>query len=232
MPADQPITPKQNLRWYQYRLRSLFILTFLVAVASSWVAVTMRQTKTDGEFVSLANEQVLWKGYDFRHRFGPYLSRTDPSSLAEINDKIKEKAKRSDIFALVVVSNGSDQPILRSICALTKDKTWLMTEWSNMAYGDIKETTNQVAVPEDVLKRLSSVALYVDTDTYVYCEDGVDIFVYLNNHGRLSRFAIYHPGEIFPTETPKNNVTESLEQFLKSINVVEAGPNMVLKSRP
>ena len=37
--ADQP---KPKLRWFQYRLRSLFILTFLVAIPCSWLAVTIQ----------------------------------------------------------------------------------------------------------------------------------------------------------------------------------------------
>jgi hypothetical protein len=51
MPADQQAMSKPKLRWFQYSLRSLFILMFLVAIASSWVAVKMGQAKRQKEFV-------------------------------------------------------------------------------------------------------------------------------------------------------------------------------------
>jgi hypothetical protein len=38
-------TSQQKLRWYQYRLRSLFILTFLVSVFMSWFTVKLNQAK-------------------------------------------------------------------------------------------------------------------------------------------------------------------------------------------
>ena len=34
-------SPEHKLRWYQYSLRSLFILTTLVAFACSWYATVM-----------------------------------------------------------------------------------------------------------------------------------------------------------------------------------------------
>jgi hypothetical protein len=43
METDSPPTADQKqpkLRWYQYRLRSLFILTTLVAIACSWLGGT------------------------------------------------------------------------------------------------------------------------------------------------------------------------------------------------
>ncbi len=38
-------TPKHRLRWYQYSLRSLFVLTVLVAIAGSWFAVKKQQVE-------------------------------------------------------------------------------------------------------------------------------------------------------------------------------------------
>jgi hypothetical protein len=38
-----------KLRWYQWRLRSLFILTLLVAIGMSWLAVTMRDQRKQHE---------------------------------------------------------------------------------------------------------------------------------------------------------------------------------------
>ena len=40
--------PEPKLRWFQYRLRSLFILTFLVAIACSWLTVTIRDQRKQG----------------------------------------------------------------------------------------------------------------------------------------------------------------------------------------
>lgn len=41
--APSPTTEKPpKLRWYQWRLRSMFILTLLVAIGMSYVAVEMR----------------------------------------------------------------------------------------------------------------------------------------------------------------------------------------------
>ena len=36
-----PHPPEHKLRWYQYKLSSLFILTILVALACSWYATVM-----------------------------------------------------------------------------------------------------------------------------------------------------------------------------------------------
>ena len=36
-----PHPPEHKLRWYQYKLSSLFILTILVCLASSWYATEM-----------------------------------------------------------------------------------------------------------------------------------------------------------------------------------------------
>ena len=41
----QPAAPYPKLRWYQFRLRSLFILTLLVAIGMSYVTVTMRDCR-------------------------------------------------------------------------------------------------------------------------------------------------------------------------------------------
>ena len=45
-PESSPTAEKPpKLRWFQYRLRSLFILTTLVAIACSWLAVTMQNQR-------------------------------------------------------------------------------------------------------------------------------------------------------------------------------------------
>jgi hypothetical protein len=47
----QPAPPEPKLRWYQYRLRSLFVLTFLVAVGMSCVATTRDWQRRHREMV-------------------------------------------------------------------------------------------------------------------------------------------------------------------------------------
>jgi hypothetical protein len=51
-----------KLRWHQYRLRSLFVLTTLVAVACSWLTVTMqneRKQKAAAEAIEEAGGTVV-----------------------------------------------------------------------------------------------------------------------------------------------------------------------------
>jgi len=38
-----PHPPEHKLRWYQYSLRSLFVLMILVAIACSWYATEMQK---------------------------------------------------------------------------------------------------------------------------------------------------------------------------------------------
>jgi hypothetical protein len=44
-PTAETTPPK--LRWYQWRLRSMFILTLVVAIACSWIAVEMRNERRE-----------------------------------------------------------------------------------------------------------------------------------------------------------------------------------------
>jgi hypothetical protein len=51
MATDSPPTAEQpapKLRWFQYRLRSLFILTTLVAIGCSWLTVTIQSQRKGG----------------------------------------------------------------------------------------------------------------------------------------------------------------------------------------
>jgi hypothetical protein len=61
--------PPPTLRWFQYRLRSLFILTTLVAITCSWAAVEMqnqRKQKAAAETLKKAggrvDSEVTWLG--------------------------------------------------------------------------------------------------------------------------------------------------------------------------
>jgi hypothetical protein len=64
-----PTAEKQpKLRWYQFRLRSLFILTILVALASSWFAVEVRRASRQKELVAdlMKAGGTVW--YDYHQR--------------------------------------------------------------------------------------------------------------------------------------------------------------------
>jgi Leucine-rich repeat (LRR) protein len=43
--ALQPTEPYLKLRWYQYSLRTLFLLTLVVAIGMSWLTVTMQNQR-------------------------------------------------------------------------------------------------------------------------------------------------------------------------------------------
>ena len=45
--AGMNTTPRPRMKWYQYSLRSLFVLTVLVAIAGSWFAVKKQQKERE-----------------------------------------------------------------------------------------------------------------------------------------------------------------------------------------
>ena len=67
MKTDSPPTAEKKppkLRWYQYSLRSLFLLTLLVAIGMSYVAVTMqnqRKQKAAAEAIEKAGGTVWYE---------------------------------------------------------------------------------------------------------------------------------------------------------------------------
>jgi hypothetical protein len=65
--ATQP-PPKHKLRWFQYRLRSLFILMFLVAVACSWLTVKMVQARKQKKAVDVLREMGGIIEYDYQRK--------------------------------------------------------------------------------------------------------------------------------------------------------------------
>ena len=71
-----PTAEPPKLRWFQYRLRSLFLLTLLVAIGMSWVAVTMRKQrkqKAAAEEIEklggTVDSEPTWLGKLLRGRF-------------------------------------------------------------------------------------------------------------------------------------------------------------------
>ena len=53
-----PAEPPQKLRWFQYSLRSLFLLTLVVAIGMSWYTVTVQ----DGRNQKAAAKVIRWAG--------------------------------------------------------------------------------------------------------------------------------------------------------------------------
>jgi len=74
--SDQPVKPKRKLRWYQYSLRTLFILMFLVACASSWLAVKMQQARRQKEIVDAVYRMGGCVQYDYQWKV--YIEFTNP----------------------------------------------------------------------------------------------------------------------------------------------------------
>jgi hypothetical protein len=77
-PADssaQPTRPTEKLRWYQYRLRSLFVVTILVALASSWFAVEMQRAGRQKEQVAALMKAGGYVCYDVQQRTKPGSAR-------------------------------------------------------------------------------------------------------------------------------------------------------------
>jgi hypothetical protein len=61
-------TPKHRLRWYQYSLRSLFVLTVLVAIGGSWFAVKKQQVERERAAVRAIEELGgCYVGYNYQY---------------------------------------------------------------------------------------------------------------------------------------------------------------------
>jgi hypothetical protein len=60
VPADQSAKPKSKLRWYQFSLGSLFIVTVVVAVISSWFAIDLRHQEEERRRIETPIEQSEW----------------------------------------------------------------------------------------------------------------------------------------------------------------------------
>ena len=70
----QPAAPPHKLRWFQYRLRSLFLLTFLVAIACSWLAVRMEPARKQREAVEAIEKAGGYIRYDYQQFPGIHFS--------------------------------------------------------------------------------------------------------------------------------------------------------------
>jgi hypothetical protein len=78
-------TPKHRLRWYQYSLRSLFVLMIVVAIAGSWFAVKKQQKERERaavKAIKAAGGVVLYDyEWDFAWGFIPNEEPPGPAWL-------------------------------------------------------------------------------------------------------------------------------------------------------
>jgi hypothetical protein len=200
----------------------LFFLTLVTIICFSCFLLVKPSYPND-DFFSLEDEQTFWNDWMAeKHNkcLGPFLGKMKPPPLQKENQKLREISKSSDIFVLVVLSNGGDSWGLNRIFSISKNKSWQATEWSDSAtaIGIIEKPLGQIDVPEGILDRLSCNSVYVDTDSYNDWMDASNVFIFLNYHGKCSRFAIYEPFVIEPdVERCVNPTTKDLEQFLACI---------------
>ncbi len=69
MPLREPTTtsaPKRKLRWYQFSLRTLLLLSLLVAVACSWFGVRLKWKKKEREAVAEIEKLRGSVNYDYQ----------------------------------------------------------------------------------------------------------------------------------------------------------------------
>jgi hypothetical protein len=90
-------TPKHRLRWYQYSLRSLFVLTVLVAIAGSWYAWKRQQVERQRAVVKLVEELGGEVEYDYqRSSLGTFIPNAEPPGPAWLRSLLGD-----DFFANV-----------------------------------------------------------------------------------------------------------------------------------
>jgi hypothetical protein len=103
--ADSPPTTERpaKLRWYQWRLRSLFVLTLLVAIGMSWLATTIQNQRKQSLF---AIEIIKGGGG----------ARTQPTWLGQtLHDDSLEA-----VTELIYTVESSDDPLLPQIRGLSQ----------------------------------------------------------------------------------------------------------------
>ena len=80
MATSQPKSPARKLRWFQYSLRSLFLLTLVVSLVMGWVAPRMKRTRQEDEAVEEIKKlhgQVQYD-YEVRQSGNPPLDEEPP----------------------------------------------------------------------------------------------------------------------------------------------------------
>jgi hypothetical protein len=99
----------RRLRWYQWRLRSLFLLTFAVAIGVSWLAVTIRdqrKQKAAAEAIEkaggIARCESTWLGKLLSDRSLGSVWCASFSGETTADDAIKHLQGLSDLQFLVV----------------------------------------------------------------------------------------------------------------------------------
>jgi hypothetical protein len=99
MATSPPEAPARKLRWFQYSLRSLFLLVFLVSIGMSWVAVKIERARRQKEAVEEIKKAGGHVSYDYQFdKSGDWLPEARPPGPAWLRNLLGE-----DFFATVVM---------------------------------------------------------------------------------------------------------------------------------
>jgi hypothetical protein len=201
-----------------YTIKLLF-LTIVCAIIASCNRNTMNKQE-NSDFSSLGAEQKFWNGWAINNSESsfcaqPFFVARYEELLRSLNEKLITIAKDSDIFGLVICIN-IDNGILE-VVSLAKGKDWQVLKWK-MEDSVMKESIEHLIVQEDILKNLSRYAIFVDTSDW-QTRDADSVYVFLRYNGKCSRFAIYNPKFHAGIKPSRNTAAESLELFLRSLNM-------------
>jgi hypothetical protein len=103
--ADMTTAPKRRLRWYQYSLRSLFVLTVLVAIGGSWFAWKKQQVERERVAAKVFKELGGSVDYNWGY-FAKARPNTQPPGPAWLRGWLGD-----DFFAHVVFLNLHSCPV-------------------------------------------------------------------------------------------------------------------------
>jgi hypothetical protein len=98
--------PKPRRRWFQFRLRTLFVLMVLASIGLSWFAVKMQQAKRQREAVEAIKSASGWVCYDFEWDGQDMIPDAVPQTPAWLRESLGD-----DFFSTVVWAEVSDDAI-------------------------------------------------------------------------------------------------------------------------
>ena len=105
-------TPKPKLRWYQYSLRTLFVVMVLCAIACSWFVVRMNRARKQEEAVKAIRDVGGDIHYTFQYnRSGKFMPKAEPWAPGWLRSAIGE-----DFFLRVKnvwIPDGTDAKVER-----------------------------------------------------------------------------------------------------------------------
>ena len=117
--------PKPRLRWFQFNLRSLFLVMLLACIGMSWVGVKMQRARNQREAVEWVKELGGWVSYDYEvGAAGFRTGKTKPSSphwlLSFLGDDFFRSVVMVNLNSTQVADNGLKHletlPHLATLC--------------------------------------------------------------------------------------------------------------------